>query len=291
MKCGVSVDGTWQRRGYTSLHGCVAAISVDTGKVVDIEVMSSYCPICKKLEKMQKNVEYVTLKYNHVCHCNFAGSSSKMEIVGASRIFNRSIKERKLQYTEYYGDGDSKAFMKVKDTYGENSVSKLECIGHIQKRVGSRLRKLKNTTKGLSGKGKLTDAFINRLQNYYGIVIRSNVGNLPKMQQNVIAALFHCASNSKKSMHGQCPIGSDSWCFYQRSLACKSTAEEKYAGLPNNILNVVKPVYLELCSRELLSKCLHGKTQNSNEIFNGVIWQRVPKKYLCVLENIKTRCI
>ncbi|GFT97691.1 reverse transcriptase domain-containing protein [Trichonephila clavipes] len=29
----------WQRRGYTSMNGCVAAISVDTGKVLDIEVI------------------------------------------------------------------------------------------------------------------------------------------------------------------------------------------------------------------------------------------------------------
>ncbi|GFT11048.1 uncharacterized protein TNCV_1084161 [Trichonephila clavipes] len=36
--CGISVDGTWQRRGYSSMNGCVAALSVDTGKVVDIEI-------------------------------------------------------------------------------------------------------------------------------------------------------------------------------------------------------------------------------------------------------------
>ncbi|GFT91487.1 uncharacterized protein TNCV_2336491 [Trichonephila clavipes] len=30
VKCGISVDGTWQRRGYTSMNGCLAAISVDT---------------------------------------------------------------------------------------------------------------------------------------------------------------------------------------------------------------------------------------------------------------------
>ncbi|GFX88756.1 histone-lysine N-methyltransferase SETMAR [Trichonephila clavipes] len=44
VKCGILVDGTWQRRSYTSMNGCVAAISVDTGKVLDIEVRSSYCP-------------------------------------------------------------------------------------------------------------------------------------------------------------------------------------------------------------------------------------------------------
>ncbi|GFX54835.1 uncharacterized protein TNCV_3317521 [Trichonephila clavipes] len=38
VECGISVDGTWQRRGYTSMNECVAALSVDTGKVVDIEI-------------------------------------------------------------------------------------------------------------------------------------------------------------------------------------------------------------------------------------------------------------
>ncbi|GFX49669.1 uncharacterized protein TNCV_1637071 [Trichonephila clavipes] len=38
VECGISVDGTWQRRGYCSMNGCVAALSVDTGKVVDIEI-------------------------------------------------------------------------------------------------------------------------------------------------------------------------------------------------------------------------------------------------------------
>ena len=27
----------------------------------------------------------------------------------------------------------------------------------------------------------------------------------------------------------------------------------------------------------LLEKCLHGKTQNQNESFNGTIWNRIPK--------------
>ncbi|GFU03481.1 uncharacterized protein TNCV_2257121 [Trichonephila clavipes] len=115
-----------------------------------------------------------------------------------------------LQYTEYYGDGDSKGFLQVKDIYGENSVTKLECIGHIQKRVGSRLRKLKKNTKGLGGKGKLTDKLIDKLQNYYGFAIRSNVGCLEKMQSAVIAAFFHCCSSNQNPMHGQCPTGKDS---------------------------------------------------------------------------------
>ncbi|GFX28140.1 uncharacterized protein TNCV_424671 [Trichonephila clavipes] len=144
VECGISVDGTWQRRGYSSMNGCVAALSVDTGKVVDIEIMSSYCPTCRKISKMPRSIESETFAADHVCHSNFQGSALKMEAVGATRIFQRSIVKRGLKYAHYYGDGDSKGFISVKDTYGKDSVTKYECIGHVQKRVGARLRKLKS---------------------------------------------------------------------------------------------------------------------------------------------------
>ena len=35
--------------------------------------------------------------------------------------------------------------------------------------------------------------------------------------------------------------------------------------------------YNDLCQRENLAKCLHGRTENANESFNGMIWNRVPK--------------
>ncbi|GFX93058.1 uncharacterized protein TNCV_140021 [Trichonephila clavipes] len=80
VECGISVDGTWQRRGYSSMNGCVAALSVDTGKVVDIEIniMSSYCPTCRKISKMPRSIESETFAADHVCHSNFQGSALKM---------------------------------------------------------------------------------------------------------------------------------------------------------------------------------------------------------------------
>ncbi|GFX93046.1 uncharacterized protein TNCV_139901 [Trichonephila clavipes] len=93
VECGISVDGTWQRRDYSSMNGCVAALSVDTGKVVDIEIniMSSYCPTCRKISKMPRSIESETFAADHVCHSNFQVSSLKMEAVGATRIFQSSI--------------------------------------------------------------------------------------------------------------------------------------------------------------------------------------------------------
>ncbi|GFW09665.1 uncharacterized protein TNCV_1393661 [Trichonephila clavipes] len=34
---------------------------------------------------------------------------------------------------------------------------------------------------------------------------------------------------------------------------------------------------MKLCDQNLLAKCLPGKTQNSNECFNGILWKFIPK--------------
>ncbi|XP_055943287.1 uncharacterized protein LOC129972975 [Argiope bruennichi] len=278
-QCGVSVDGTWQRRGYSSLNGCVTVISIDTGKVLDIEVMSKVCRICDK-----KNSE--AINSSHTC-TKHTGSSGAMEPLGAYRIFERSADMRKLQYIKFYGDGDSKGYDAVKDVYGKDSVTKYECIGHIQKRVGTRLRKLKSKQKGLGGRGKLTDTFIDKLQNYYGIAIRSNVNDLEGMQKAVIAAFFHCCSSAKQPMHGQCPVGPESWCRYQQAISNGKKYKEKSKGLPKNVLNSIKPVYMQLCDKNLLQKCLHGKTQNANESFNGILWKFIPKEIFVELSTLR----
>ena len=44
----------------------------------------------------------------------------------------------------------------------------------------------------------------------------------------------------------------------------------------------MKPIFAYLSSDTLLAGCLHGKTQNQNESFNGV-WDRIPKSKLYTL--------
>lgn len=43
VNCPVSCDGTWQKKGYSSQNGCITAISVDTGKVLDAEPLTQAC--------------------------------------------------------------------------------------------------------------------------------------------------------------------------------------------------------------------------------------------------------
>ncbi|GFX05974.1 uncharacterized protein TNCV_760101 [Trichonephila clavipes] len=86
-------------------------------------------------------------------------------------------------------------------------------------------------------------------------------------------------------MHGQCPLGSDIWCAYQRAQSAGKVFYDKHAGLPKSIINQMKPTYLQLCDQKLLRKCLHGKTQNAKDAFNGCLWNVVPKKIFVELQT------
>ena len=149
-----------------------------------------------------------------------------MEPSGVVKCFKRSVETLKLRYENFIGDGDSKAFLEVvkADPYDGFPVKKGECIGHIQKRVGSRLRKLKKeyiSKKLKDGKtlcGRLADKDINRLQNYFGIAIRTNCHSVVAMQKSVGAVLYHCSeANDPDARHMFCDKGEETWCKYQKA--------------------------------------------------------------------------
>lgn len=289
--CGVSCDGTWQRRGHSSMNGCVTVLSMETGKCLDVAVLSKVCQGCQRHEKEEDSEEKRLWQADHQgkCKANYKGSAPAMEVEGVKRIFERSEEKHKLFYTEYYGDGDSKGFAKVENTYKDKGVTitKKECVGHVQKRVGTALRKLKKEKKGLGGKGKLTDAMIDRLQNYYGIAIRSNVGDLLQMKKAIHASLFHCASSEQRNLHDHCPEGPDSWCRFNQDRANGTDVYRPGPGLPLNVIAELKPIYKRLSEDDLLSRCLDGKTQNQNESLNGMIWERVPKDVFIGSETLQ----
>ena len=117
----------------------------------------------------------------HSCSINYSGSAPAMEPEGVRRIFQTSESERNLQYTGYIG-GDSKSFTSVVNAqpYGDKTVKKYECVGHLQKRLGAALRKIKkkhgnkklSEGKTIGGYGGLTANRIDKLQTYHGLAIR-----------------------------------------------------------------------------------------------------------------------
>lgn len=84
----VAVDGSWQKRGHTSLNGVLTLTSVDTGKVLDISVMSKYC----ECPSRGRNIHIES------CKANYLGSSGGMEVAGALELFRRSVALYNVRY-------------------------------------------------------------------------------------------------------------------------------------------------------------------------------------------------
>ncbi|GFT68062.1 uncharacterized protein TNCV_713991 [Trichonephila clavipes] len=145
----IAVDGTWHKRGYSSLNGVVCATSVENGKVIDFEALIKYCSSCKEAK-----------------------------------------------------------------VYGDTEVEKLDCVGHVQKRMGRRLRNILKMSKGIklsdgkniSGRGRLTLKEVDSIQHYYGLAIRKNLSSVEDMKRAIWAIYFHKLSTQDNPQHALCPL-------------------------------------------------------------------------------------
>ena len=153
-----------------------------------------------------------------------------MEKEGAIQIFLRSIEKRNLKYTMFVGDGDTDCFDSVCDEcrriYGDSYIdSKEECIGYMQKRLGTALRKYKSVMKGkltvdrktAGGQGRLTDKVIDKMQKFFGQAILNTEGDKQIMIKDIWEVLKHMVDENRallEPQHDNCPKGNDSWCKY-----------------------------------------------------------------------------
>lgn len=197
LNIDVSFDGTWLTRGHKSHIGATFVIDIPSGLALDFEVLSNFCRPCsinKKKKDKKSFEEWHATTHARKCHLNFPGLSGAMEAEGAVRLWGRS-EEKGLRYVTFLGDGDSSSYKAVtnmnegKGPYEDVTMKKEECINHVQKRMGTRLRKLKEelrrkkTTKTgkvirrslVVGKHQLTDKQIDAYQRYYGKAIRDSV--------------------------------------------------------------------------------------------------------------------
>lgn len=144
--------------------------------------------------------------------------------------------------------------------------------------MGTRLRNVKKSIPGISGKGKLTDVLIKELTLYYGKAIRSS-NSVEEMKNNIWATFYHKCSTDEKEQHDLCPHGQDSWCTWQKAKYDGSLKDYKHKpALHAEVQKTIKPVYEALSDEELLSKCMGHYTQNANESFHSVLWKIAPKE-------------
>ena len=201
----VTCDGTWSKRGFTALYRVVVVASWDSGQVLDCELVSKYCPECARAhERLHEDSDEFKLwweGHQASCNANYTGSSPAMEATGALQIWKRSEAKLKLRYTTMISDGDAKTVQHLNENkpYREGvMIEKHECVGHVQKRMGTQLRTLKKSGKRDSsgkavkfgGRGRLTDKVVDQLQVYYGGAIRGHPNDLAGMERAIYMGCF-----------------------------------------------------------------------------------------------------
>ncbi|GFU49253.1 uncharacterized protein TNCV_2610131 [Trichonephila clavipes] len=186
-----------------------------------------------------------------------------MEVDGMLRIFNRSEKLHSLKYSNYIGDGDTKTFNALSENkpYSDDYlIQKIECVGHVQKRMG-----------------RLTDSLIDKLAHYYGNAIRCNSTSVKEMRKAIWAVWGHSCSTDDEPMHWFCPTNPNTWCKYNAAINNNLQKYKHKPSVAKAVRDVIKPVFADLSHPALLKKCLRGKTQNPNESLNSLIWKFCPK--------------
>jgi hypothetical protein len=113
--------------GSNSAHNGISIMCFVTRKILDTEITSfvGHWPSSIRVEK------------------NCEEASGGMKDVAVVNIFHYSFHTRGICCIKYLDGGDSKEYLRViteKPHDSRVSVTKLECMGHVHKRMGARLR-------------------------------------------------------------------------------------------------------------------------------------------------------
>jgi hypothetical protein len=307
INISISFDGSWLTRGkggHLSNIGLGVIIDLLTGLAIDYAVLCKYCQACtmaiQRYDKESEEFKAWVEKHEN-CDKNWAGSANAMEQGASEILWKRSIEKHRFRYTEMIGDGDSSTYKNLVklNVYGDDHpIIKEECVNHISKRFGKGLRELvkdkrkEGMTLGGKGTGKLTAGKIDKLTVYYGRAVRGNSTSVDDMRKAIMAGLFHSISTDSEPHHSRCPNGEESWCFYNRAKAKGETpgphAKKVHTFLNHEVGAEVLEVYRRLSNPELLSRCLKGKTQNTNECLHSKIWAKCKKIYFYGRKRVET---
>ena len=235
IEVGVGYYGTWMTRGHKSHVLAGFVIEMTTGFVLDFHVISNFCKACSTNRKRKTKESFEAWQetvHAGKCQANFDGLSGRMEAECAVQLWGRS-EDIGFRYTTFVGDGDSSAYTSVtKMNNGKGpynvEVVKEECVNHVKKRMGTRLRKLKEETvtkKGkvikrsvVSGKHQLTDKQIDAFQRYYGKAIKDSVDtDALTMRLKVMSGFWHAISRDGEGNHhhNHCD---PSWCIFKKAV-------------------------------------------------------------------------
>ena len=159
------------------------------------------------------------------------------------------------------------------------------CLEEARKgsvRVSKNCFKLGDSKPVKGRQGRLTKTAIEKMKRSYGKAFRNNVNRdinsveerdaaVQVVQTEIMAGLYHSMKLRNKERHKYCP--NNSWCRYNKKIPCP----DKPHHLDPVFEKYLCSIYERLSDPALLSQCLPGLTQNTNESINSLVWIRCPK--------------
>ena len=177
-----------------------------------------------------------------------------------------------LRYTNYIGDGDSSAFNTIKKLkpYCDTIIRKPECVGHVQKGLGTSCHKLRMTWTGKkmiqwerhhgTSRVQVTKLIkLSILYKYYcGMAMGNNVGGLYGIKNSVAATLlYNCEIANKKERQQFCSCLRTSLCmWWSNKLIPGQNKYKKKLSFSLAIKSLLMPIFRDLLKETLLHKCV-----------------------------------
>ena len=234
---------------------------------------------------------FVVISYTNSFYGSFLmlGKSGSMEKEMIHQMFSRSLSKYQVRYGSYIGDGDAKVhkYLVEHPPYDNLLISKLEDTNHFAKRMFARIKKVQqeNKHKILSdgkkffGKNRMTNMHAIRFKIYFAKAIRESKNDLDELYKKSWVIFKHHYSTDKEPMHEWC---NPQWCKYlQSQINDRNFVPDPRTKIPRACLDLLKPVFEELCSKTSLARVLGGGSQNANESFHSLLWTMVPKHRFC----------
>ncbi|CAF4181308.1 unnamed protein product, partial [Rotaria sordida] len=264
----VSGDGAWLTRGHSSVHEISALCSTaKRPKVLDTIWSYKKCAKCQGAESLRhvNPALFKTFQENHECQLNYIGSSRGMEKEMIHEMFCRSLSKYNTTYISYIGDGDAKIHKYLMDNppYSDINIKKLEDTNHFEKRMLNRIMKVKRENKNMilsdgkrfSSKGRMTDTQASKFKIYFAKAIRESKTDLNKLYQKSWAIFKHHYSTDGEPMHDWYD---PQWCKYRRATSAGQQIKHSKAPIPQPCLDMIKPLFEELCSHTSLARVIDG---------------------------------
>nr|BDT62939.1 MAG: hypothetical protein [Trachysalambria curvirostris majanivirus] len=260
------------------------------GKILDIEIMSNYCPICQNCTN--------TKIESHFCPKNVNGDIEYMEKL-AHKIINSRGTERNVEYS-HKGEPYLINIASIKDQTNDICINELcskftSSLYAVRKAVYNS-RKIKENKptgergvrKRYSGFSYLTKNVITKLSKAYKKAVSKNLSNgFMCMTQDIWQTFYHESSCDENHNHTLCPKGVTSRCFYNRAMARKKPVNHyrKKLCLSNkfddSLLGIIKGIYNYYTTKTIFYK--HIKYVPTSPIF--AVNKQIQKYILALKEE------